>query len=99
MSLIKVKLYQCLIVYCTQIISLRGKVLLKGRRIVGATDDYDSDSDEADDESTELQSFWSERTSATVSMYSSEHYFAFSEYAQLNRVYLAWVDRRKQQIQ
>jgi hypothetical protein len=92
------QLYQCLIVNCTQIISLRGKVLLKGRRIVEATDDDDSDCDEADDELTELQSNWTEKTTATVSIYQTEYHFAFVEFAQLNCVLLARLDRRKQQI-
>ncbi len=34
-----------------------------------ATDDYDTDSDEADDDLTELQSIWTEKTTATVSTY------------------------------
>ena len=43
---------------------LRGKVVLKGRRPVGTADDYDTD-DDADDDMTELQSIWTEKTSAT----------------------------------
>jgi len=43
---------------------LRGKVVLKGRRPVGSADDYDTD-DEADDDMTELQSIWTEKTSVT----------------------------------
>ena len=46
---------------------LRGKVVLKGRRPVGSTDDYDTDSDAADDDMTDLQSVRTERTSVTVS--------------------------------
>jgi hypothetical protein len=48
-------------------VRLRGKVLLKGRRIVGASDDYDYDSD-ADDDMTELQSVWTEKTAISVSL-------------------------------
>ena len=43
---------------------LRGKVVLKGRRPVGTADDYDTD-DDADDDMTELQSIWTEKTSVT----------------------------------
>lgn len=50
-----------------QYISLRGKVLLKGRRTVGASDDYEYDSD-ADDDLTELQSVWTDKTTVTVSL-------------------------------
>ena len=44
---------------------LRGKVVLKGRRPLGATDDYDTDSDAADDDMTELRSVRTEKTSLT----------------------------------
>jgi len=43
-------------------IQLRGKVVLKGRRPVGATDDYDTDSDAAEDDMTEMQSVWTSST-------------------------------------
>ncbi len=56
---------------------LRGKVVLKGRRPVEATDDYDTDSDEADDDLTELQSIWTEKTNVTVSTYQIGIIFAF----------------------
>ncbi|KAL7530302.1 hypothetical protein ACHAXR_008263 [Thalassiosira sp. AJA248-18] len=46
-------------------LQLRGKVVLKGRRPVGATDDYDTDSDAADDDMTDLQSVRTEKTSVT----------------------------------
>lgn len=46
-------------------VRLRGKVVLKGRRPVGATDDYDTDSDAADDDMTEMQSIWTEKTEKT----------------------------------
>ena len=46
---------------------LRGKVVLKGRRPVGSTDDYDTDSDAADDDMTELQSVRTEKTTVSVS--------------------------------
>ena len=50
---------------------LRGKVVLKGRRPVGTADDYDTD-DDADDDMTELQSIWTEKTSVTgVSKHTS----------------------------
>ena len=53
---------------------LRGKVVLKGRRPVGATDDYDTDDDAADDDMTELQSIWTEKTSiSSVSLKQSKH--------------------------
>lgn len=53
---------------------LRGKVVLKGRRPVGATDDYDTDDDAADDDMTELQSIWTEKTSiSSVSLEQSKH--------------------------
>ena len=48
-------------------LQLRGKVVLKGRRPVGANDDYDTDDDAADDDMTDLQSIRTERTSVTVS--------------------------------
>jgi hypothetical protein len=44
---------------------------------VGAADDYDTDSDEADDDLTELQSNWTEKTTLTVSINQSEHNFTF----------------------
>jgi len=44
---------------------LRGKVVLKGRRPVGATEDYDTDDAAADDDMTELQSIWTEKTSVS----------------------------------
>ncbi|KAL7432550.1 hypothetical protein ACHAXM_003822 [Skeletonema potamos] len=44
---------------------LRGKVVLKGRRPTGATDDYDTDDDAADDDLAELQSVRTEKTSVT----------------------------------
>jgi len=66
--------FQCLIVDRTPNNRLRGKVVLKGRRPVGATDDYDTDSDEADDDLTELQSIWSEKTTVTVSSQQNKHY-------------------------
>ena len=40
--------------------------MLKGRRAVGASDDYDYDSD-MDDDMTELQSVWTEKTAISVS--------------------------------
>jgi len=46
-------------------IQLRGKVVLKGRRPVGATDDYDTDSDATDDDMTEIQSVWTEKSSVS----------------------------------
>ena len=49
-------------------LQLRGKVVLKGRRPVGANDDYDTDDDAADDDMTDLQSIRTERTSVTVSV-------------------------------
>lgn len=42
---------------------------------MGATDDYDTDSDEADDDLTELQSIWSEKTTVTVSNQQNKQYF------------------------
>jgi len=44
-------------------LQLRGKVVLKGRRPVGAADDYDSGSESIDDDMTDLQSIWTEKTS------------------------------------
>eukprot|EP00584_Thalassiosira_punctigera_P014181 CAMPEP_0172562424 /NCGR_PEP_ID=MMETSP1067-20121228/96786_1 /TAXON_ID=265564 ORGANISM="Thalassiosira punctigera, Strain Tpunct2005C2" /NCGR_SAMPLE_ID=MMETSP1067 /ASSEMBLY_ACC=CAM_ASM_000444 /LENGTH=821 /DNA_ID=CAMNT_0013352637 /DNA_START=144 /DNA_END=2606 /DNA_ORIENTATION=- len=44
---------------------LRGKVVLKGRRPVGATDDYDTDSDAAEDDMTDVQSVWTEKSSVS----------------------------------
>ncbi|KAL7443966.1 hypothetical protein ACHAXH_009876 [Discostella pseudostelligera] len=49
---------------------LRGKVLLKGRRTVGASDDYEYDSD-ADDDLTELQSVWTDKTTVTGKTHKS----------------------------
>lgn len=46
-------------------LQLRGKVVLKGRRPVGAADDYDSGSESPDDDMTELQSVWTDKTSVT----------------------------------
>ena len=47
---------------------LRGKVLLKGRRPVGAIDEYDTDGDETDDDLSELQSIWTEKTPVMASI-------------------------------
>mmetsp|Transcript_2537 Transcript_2537/g.5411 ORF Transcript_2537/g.5411 Transcript_2537/m.5411 type:complete len:881 (-) Transcript_2537:42-2684(-) len=46
-------------------LQLRGKVVLKGRRPVGAADENDSDGDSADDDMTELQSVWTDKTSVS----------------------------------
>ena len=47
-------------------LQLRGKVVLKGRRpMTGATDDYDTDDDAADDDLTELQSVRTEKVTVT----------------------------------
>ena len=45
--------------------------MLKGRRPVGATDDYDTDDDAAADDMTDLQSVRTEKTSlaSSVSFY------------------------------
>ena len=40
-------------------------VVLKGRRPLGATDDYDTDDDAANDDMTDLQSVVTAKTSAT----------------------------------
>ena len=53
--------------YC-DVPRLRGKVVLKGRRPAGATDDYDTDNDASDDDDmTEIQSVWTEKSSVNVS--------------------------------
>jgi len=46
-------------------LQLRGMVVLKGRRPIGTTDDYDTDSDAAEDDMTEIQSVWTEKTSVS----------------------------------
>lgn len=69
---------------------LRGKVVLKGRRPVGATDDYDTDNDADDDEMTELQSVWTEKTTVTgsVSTYMQAHMFCIPLMLTNNGLYL-----------
>lgn len=46
-------------------LQLRGKVVLKGRRPVGAIDEYDTDSDAADDDMTDIQSVWTEKSTVS----------------------------------
>ena len=67
--------FECILSNCSSTISvrlsnplslrLRGMVVLKGRRPVDATDDYDTDDDAANDDIADLQSVVTARTSAT----------------------------------
>lgn len=57
---------------------------------MGATDDYDTDNDADDDEMTELQSVWTEKTTVTgsVSTYMQAHMFCIPLMLTNNGLYL-----------
>ena len=74
-------------IYCARL-RLRGMVVLKGRRPVGATDDYDTDDDAANDDMTDQQSVVTATTVKTsmTSLSSS----VSSPYVLLSVVWRSW---------